>query len=86
MSPIVKIFVIIGSFTAISLILGGIASIIIPDGFFNAITQVFGYFGLFNFIIPVPTIITLIYLTLTFQASIITYRGLRFVMEYFKPF
>jgi len=67
------------------LLLGAVASVAIPDGFFNAIQQVFGYFGLFNFIIPISTIIALVILTLQFQASLLGYRGVRFIMNYFKP-
>lgn len=85
MSPIIRILILIASVTGISLILGGISSTVIPTGFFLAIKQMFGYFGLFNFIIPVTTIITLITLTLSFHASLLGYRGVNFVMNYFKP-
>jgi hypothetical protein len=85
MSYIIKILIIVASFGGIMLLLGAVASIAIPDQFFNAIKQVFGYFGLFNFIIPVPTIIVLVILTLKFQASLLGYRGVRFIMTYFKP-
>lgn len=85
MSPIIRILILIASIIGVSLILGGISSIIIPQGFFIAIKQMFGYFGLFNFIIPIATIITLITLTLSFHASLLGYRGVTFIMNYFKP-
>lgn len=73
------------SVLGVSLLFGAIIGIIIPQGFYLAITQVFSYFGLFNFIIPVPTIITLITLTLAFHTSMLGYKGVNFVINYFKP-
>lgn len=86
MAPITRILIIIGSVLTISLILGNIASFLIPEAFWSAISSMFSYLGLFSFILPNSTIVTIITLTLTFHASLLSYRGIKWILNYFKPF
>jgi len=42
----------------------------LPDGVSNAITLIFGYMQLFNFLFPIDTLFTILLLALSFQTAI----------------
>jgi hypothetical protein len=57
----------------------------VPSGFSTAVHSLFGYIYTFNFILPIPTILTLLSLTLAFEGLLLTYKIIMWIIHLFRP-